>query len=262
MPHDSAFPVALAHSDHYSVGAALLTAGRVDSTLNCEPTGPADHRPPRPMTTPATLPAGPYRVQQTCEGEPLPHYVLPFDADGVCKGPQTLPHLLLAAHGYSNIFLFSHGWNNDWAAATQRYEEFIQGVQSLRREHRLPAPADYKPLLVGIFWRGQALAWFESEVGTGFAAGCGPAAQAAQAHRLQGVLQVVTAALPKASRARFFELATANALQPPQARELDTMLAGATSGRTTRTAPPSLKLTQTVGPRSEALCEGVNFGQV
>ena len=43
------------------------------------------------MTTPATLPAGPYRVLQTGEGEPLPYYVLPFDADGVCNGPQTLP---------------------------------------------------------------------------------------------------------------------------------------------------------------------------
>ena len=90
---------------------------------------------------PDTLPAGPYRVLQTVEGEPLPYYVLPFDADGVCTGPQTLQQLLDAARGYTDIFLFSHGWNNDWAAATQRYEEFIQGVQSLRRELHLPAPA-------------------------------------------------------------------------------------------------------------------------
>ena len=177
---------------------------------------------------PATLPAGPYRVLHTVEGELLPYYMLPFDADGVCTGPQTLQHLLEVAHGYSDIFLFSHGWNNDWAAATQRYEAFIQGVQSLRREYHLPAPADYKPLLVGIFWPSQALAWFESEVGPGFAAGGDPAAQTAQADLLQGVLQDVAAALPMASRSRFFELATASALQPPQAQELATLLAGAT----------------------------------
>ncbi len=177
---------------------------------------------------PATLPAGPYRVLQTIEGQALPYYVLPFDGNGVCTGPQTLQHLLDAADGYSDIFLFSHGWNNDWAAATQRYEEFILGVQSLRREHHLPAPAGYKPLLVGIFWPSQALAWFDSEVGPGFAAVGDPAAQAAQAELLQGVLQDVAAALPKASRARFFELATAPALQPPEARELAALLAGAT----------------------------------
>ena len=177
---------------------------------------------------PATLPAGPYRVLQTVEGAALPYYVLPFDADGVCTGPQTFLHLLEAAAGYSDIFLFSHGWNNDWAAATQRYEEFIQGVQSLRREHHLPVPAGYKPLLVGIFWPSQALAWFESEVGPGFAAGGDPAAQAAQADLLQRVLQDIATALPKASRARFFELATASELPPAQAQELAVLLAGAT----------------------------------
>ncbi len=92
---------------------------------------------------PATLPAGPYRVLQTVEGQPLPYYVLPFDAEGICTGPQTLQHLLNAAPGYTDIFLFSHGWNNDWAAATQRYEEFVLGVQALRREHHLAPPAGY-----------------------------------------------------------------------------------------------------------------------
>lgn len=200
---------------------------------------------------PATLPAGPYRVLQTVEGQPLPYYVLPFDGDGVCTGPQTLQHLLDAANGYSDIFLFSHGWNNDWAAATQRYEAFIQGVQSLRRDHHLPAPAGYKPLLVGIFWPSQALAWFENEVGPGFAAGGDPAAQAAQADLLQGVLQDVASALPKASRARFFELATASALQPPQAQELARLLAGATSadseeGRAAPTAQDLLAAANTL----------------
>ena len=55
---------------------------------------------------PATLPAGPYRVLQTVEGQALPYYVLPFDGDGVCTGPQTLQHLLDAADGYSDIFVF------------------------------------------------------------------------------------------------------------------------------------------------------------
>ncbi len=101
---------------------------------------------------------------------------------------------------------------------------------------------------MGIFWPSQALAWFDDEVGPGFAAGGDPAAaqaqQAAQADLLQGVLQDVAAALPKASRARFFELATASALPAAQAQELAALLAGATAADSeeSRAAPTAQDL--------------------
>ena len=91
--------------------------------------------------------------------------MIPFDKDGTCEGPQTRADLLAHAQDYSDIFVFSHGWNNDWTVATKRYEHFINGFIDLRRRHNLPVPPNYKPLLVGIFWPSQALAWFEKEAG-------------------------------------------------------------------------------------------------
>lgn len=171
--------------------------------------------------------AGPYRLIESVEGQPVPYYVVPFDADGLCTGPQTRQHLVDAASGYSDIFLFSHGWNNDWTTATGRYESFIRGVQALRREHHLPMPAGYKPLLVGIFWPSQALAWFDSEVGPGFAGG-DPVRQDQAAGLDQGVLRDVAQALPAARRERFYALAQADRVDAAEARELAEMLAAAT----------------------------------
>lgn len=175
---------------------------------------------------PSTLPAGPYHVLESVEGRPVPYYVIPFDADGLCTGPQTRQHLIDAAAGYSDIFVFSHGWNNDWTAATERYEDFIRGVQALRRGHHLAMPADYKPLLVGIFWPSQALAWFDAETGPGFAAG-DPAEQDRAADLAQGVLADVASVLPAEKRERFYALAQADSVSPAEARELAEMLAAA-----------------------------------
>src|SRR5262245_15184585 len=93
------------------------------------------------MTT--ALPAGPYRILTTVEGAQFSYYIIPFDRDGRCEGPQTYDHLLSVASGYSDIFLFSHGWNNDWTAATRRYESFIHGFQTLRRQQGLAMPSGY-----------------------------------------------------------------------------------------------------------------------
>src|SRR6266511_4159601 len=136
---------------------------------------------------PPQLPVGPYRSLQTPEGKSFPYYIIPFDRDGQCEGPRTRDHLIEHASGYSDIYVFSHGWNNDWTAATERYEHFINGFIALRGGRSLPIPDDYRPLLVGLFWPSQALAWFESETGPDIAA-ADPAAQDA-------TMQVTTVAI-------------------------------------------------------------------
>ncbi len=173
---------------------------------------------------PATRIIGPYRTLTTVEGDAFPYYIIPFDKDGNCEGPQTREHLLAAAAGYTDIFLFSHGWNNDWKAATGRYESFIRGFQQLRSQRSLAMPPGYKPLLVGIFWPSQAMAWFESEKGPGFAA-AGPAQQDEAAQLESDTLRDVAAALPAPQRSRFHELAQADTLDRAQALELAAMLA-------------------------------------
>lgn len=174
------------------------------------------------------IPAGPYRTLTTVEGLAFPYYIVPFDADGRCEGPATQQHLLDHCAGYSDVFVFSHGWNNDWSTATKRYEHFIGGFQEQRRKLGLPMAADYRPLLVGIFWPSQAMEWFEGETGPGFAAG-DPAAQDAAADASRRLLADIGNMLAPAQRTRFFELAQADALNEAQARELATLLAGATA---------------------------------
>lgn len=174
---------------------------------------------------PSVLPAGPYRVITSVDSTDVPYYVIPFDKDGICEGPRTRDHLVAHAAHYRDIYVFSHGWNNDWAAATELYESFIEGVQSLRRDLKLPMPEDYKPLLVGVFWPSQALAWFESEVGPGFAS-ANLQAQGAAVEAEQMLLRDVAQSLPLSARARFHELAHASTVTTAQAQELAAMLVG------------------------------------
>ncbi|WP_327000313.1 hypothetical protein OHA72_34955 [Dactylosporangium sp. NBC_01737] len=84
----------------------------------------------------------------------MPWYIIPFDEDGNCAGPRTRDRLLdaVAAGDFTDIVVFSHGWNNNWRQATERYEHFFDGTVRMRHERNLPARLGFKPLLVGIFW--------------------------------------------------------------------------------------------------------------
>lgn len=100
------------------------------------------------------LPPGPYRILPGADGTRVPWYIIPFDKEGRCTGPQTRAHLLksLRDEPPTDVYLFSHGWNNAWAEASARYEHFIDGYRKLRQAHGLQPNRPYRPLLVGIFW--------------------------------------------------------------------------------------------------------------
>lgn len=172
---------------------------------------------------PSKVPAGPFAIRQTAEGVPFPYYILPFDKDGVCEAPETRRHLLDHAVGHSDLFFFCHGWNNDWEAATERYSHFIDGIAAQRTALGLQAPANYRPLLVGLFWSSQALEWFESETGPEMASAVGGAdAEAA-------LSEEIAESLPEEHRARFRALMGSSALDEAQSRELAALLASAVS---------------------------------
>jgi pimeloyl-ACP methyl ester carboxylesterase len=116
---------------------------------------------------PSQLPVGPYRVIQLADETTAPYYIIPFDKRGNCVGPLTLQHLLdiVKDDAYTDIFVFSHGWNNDWTVATGRYEDFLRGYMKMREDNNLAMPTNYKPLLIGIFWPSTALVFTEDEVG-------------------------------------------------------------------------------------------------
>ena len=170
------------------------------------------------------IPAGPYALLKAQDGTAFPYYIVPFDKNGDCIAPETRAHLVAAAATHSDVFFFSHGWNNDWEAATQRYREFIEGYQAQRKVLRLPLPTNYKPLLVGIFWPSQAMAWFEDEHGPQMASH-DPVAQARRDKVAEALVADIAADLPGAQRARFYALAQSDALNADEAREFARLLA-------------------------------------
>jgi hypothetical protein len=113
--------------------------------------------------------------------------------------------------GVTDIFVFSHGWNNDWRAATGRYNNFIDGfVRTHAESHGLSLGRDYQPLLVGLFWPSVILVlpWEQAPV---IAAAPGEDPEVDELGR----------ALPNGHEARVRELlARSEALDADEAREL------------------------------------------
>ncbi|MGA8090501.1 MAG: hypothetical protein WCA10_24715 [Terracidiphilus sp.] len=171
---------------------------------------------------PDQLPAGPYRHVTLADGTDVPYYIIPFDKKGRCEGPKTRQHLIDYAKEYTDIYLFSHGWNNDWKTATDRYESFIQGFVKMRKDNSLAMPPGYKPLLVGVFWPSAILVK-ESEEGPQFAAG-DPAIMDAEIGAAQQALHDLASELPNDKVERFYELAQKDGFSEAEALEFARIL--------------------------------------
>ena len=168
---------------------------------------------------PTSLPAGPYRTLALANGTEIPYYIIPFDEEGRCVGPQTRRHLVEHAGGFSDIFMFSHGWNNDWTVATQRYESFIEGFMKMRQEQGIPLPDGYKPLLVGIFWPSAVLVSDDEQAPT-IAAGDPNAAMDAAVAADGAAVADIARNLRAEDRERFYQLAQSDALDEAEALDL------------------------------------------
>lgn len=147
---------------------------------------------------------GPYRWVPVDGSASAPFYVIPFDKDGVCTGPLTQTNLLEAVRRSrpTDVFVFSHGWNNDWSTAVGRYDQFIDGLQALRAQQ--PLRREYRPVLVGVFWPSVVLVapW---EQGPSIAAD-GPTDDYAVGEE-RAEIEEVSAVVPADLRSRFYELA-------------------------------------------------------
>ena len=172
---------------------------------------------------PTSLPTGPYRTLQLASGTEIPYYIIPFDEEGRCVGPQTRDHLIQHACGFSDIFIFSHGWNNDWTVATQRYESFIEGFMKMRKEQGIPVPDGYKPLLVGIFWPSAVLVSGDEQAPT-IAAGDPNAAMDAAVAADGAAVTDIARNIRIEDRERFYQLAQSDALDEAEALDLARIL--------------------------------------
>jgi hypothetical protein len=61
------------------------------------------------------------------------------------------PHALRSGR-FTDVFLFSNGWNDDWSAANRRCEHFIDDFIG-----RVPDDPQRQALLIGIFWPSAVL---------------------------------------------------------------------------------------------------------
>lgn len=165
------------------------------------------------------LPAGPYRIISGPAGD-IPWYMVSFDRNGRCTAPRTAHELVdRAASGrYSDVVLFSHGWNNDWSQATARYESFVAGYLRVLREFP-PTDGPRQPLLAGIFWPSTALV-SESEAAPDIAGGVVRDEDIAAERE---IIEELGRALPTEHAEKFYALIQREALDSGASHELTTM---------------------------------------
>jgi hypothetical protein len=105
------------------------------------------------MTNPENIP---WKMVPSELGD-VPFYVIQFDKDGNCTSPAALDHLVESSKTKTDVFVFSHGWNNDWGSATSRYDRFVRHFVDVRRQRWNPPTRGFAPVLAGVFWPSTAL---------------------------------------------------------------------------------------------------------
>jgi hypothetical protein len=82
---------------------------------------------------PDVFPAGPYTTIEISSEFEAPWYIMPFNEYGHCEAPTSQDHLLSVVKddAYTDIFLFSHEWNNDWHHVFDRYANFLKGYREM-----------------------------------------------------------------------------------------------------------------------------------
>lgn len=176
------------------------------------------------------IPPGPYRMV----GRENPFYILQFDKRGGTTAPETLAHAhrTLRIGDFTDVFVFCHGWNNDWEAATDRYNHFVDGFIG-----QAPDDPARRALLMGIFWPSALLVMPGEQAPAMAAEGGLPPDFDAEA------LADVTEQLDVSSAARVERLARWDELHEQEATELAELLAPVYGGGVEElgedTVPPS-----------------------
>jgi hypothetical protein len=166
------------------------------------------------------LTIGPY---ETLNGQ-FPLYILQFDKAGSPKSAQTTSVLLdeIGSGKYTHIYLFSHGWNNDFGDAIGLYRDFFKLFLQLRPQYAAKPNQEYKPVFIGLHWPSIVLLlpW---ETGPRIAAGDDQAD--AIYDSFARARDLIAEELDEKVRARFYDLTSAEKLTEAEARELAEILA-------------------------------------
>lgn len=145
---------------------------------------------------------GPVQIELP-DGGSVDLFLLRFSKDGSLLSKQTAALAVERARSATDVYVFSHGWNNVFADAKREYTNFIQGYIAQREEFGIPVPDDYRPVLIGIIWPST---WFvkQSEEGPVIAATAESEGMAEGS--LEALLDEVGGSLPAENRAALTEL--------------------------------------------------------
>ncbi|MFC9585805.1 hypothetical protein ACFVJ8_23665 [Streptomyces yangpuensis] len=98
--------------------------------------------------------AGPFQTLPIGDGASADLYLLRYGKDGLLRSPAAEDEVKEQLDGVSDVYFFAHGWNNIFAKALDRYQDFAAGYieQGAEFDIRHPGPGPYQPLLVGAIW--------------------------------------------------------------------------------------------------------------
>jgi hypothetical protein len=87
------------------------------------------------------------------------------DAPGGCFSEKVIDEI--RAHPPTDIFMFSHGWKGDVAAAVSQYDDWIGALvnQQADRARMQSRPGGFVPVFIGLHW--PSLPWGDEEIGAG-----------------------------------------------------------------------------------------------
>jgi hypothetical protein len=179
------------------------------------------------VVRPDQSPVGPYEKLSLASGGTVPLYLITFDKQGRCQSPLTLASLLeqVDTGGYTDVHVFSHGWNNVFREAVGLYRSFFGHYFSQRDRRGLNDPKRYRPLAVGIVWPSTLLVLPWESTPKIAAVAPSPGWDDDQAAADREALEDVAGAVLPSDLQRLYEFAERGAtLNPAEARELANIL--------------------------------------
>jgi hypothetical protein len=90
----------------------------------------------------------------------FPCYEVEFTRKGAVHAPAQAEELLAAVRSgaISDLFVISHGWNNDMAEARDLYAHLLAKIASVMESGRFPALAERRSAVLAVFWPSKKFA--------------------------------------------------------------------------------------------------------
>ncbi|MEO7102191.1 MAG: serine-threonine protein kinase, partial [Gemmatimonadaceae bacterium] len=162
----------------------------------------------------------------------FPHWEVQFDANGGLAVPDTSPDEMA---GLADIFVFSHGWNNDATAARSLYERFFTEMRSVCDSNGIAVATIGT---VGILWPSMRWADESPPVRAGGAASTTGGPPAVTDRKLvEDLAQVFTSATQRAALTKLADLLDAKPADVASLNEFQAQMKQLVSADTDAAAP-------------------------